>query len=113
MAIVPPTRKADQIGAARTVINKCEFDRDLCEDGLDGLRAWEFEFNEETGVFSREPLHNWASHPADAFAYGCQVMQLAEPPPAPMENLRGVTVGVPSVTLEEMWASAPRPSQRI
>jgi len=113
VAIVPPTRKADQIGAARTVINKCEFDRDLCEDGLDGLRAWEFEFNEETGVFSREPLHNWASHPADAFAYGCQVMQLAEPPPAPMESLRGVTVGVPSVTLEEMWASAPRPSTRI
>jgi phage terminase large subunit len=113
VAVVPQTRKADQISAARTVINKCEFDKDACEDGLDGLRAWEFEFNEETGVFSREPLHNWASHPADAYSYGCVVMQLAEPPAPAPDDMRGITVGVPSVTLEEMWRDAPRPTHRI
>lgn len=113
VAVVPQTKKLDQISAARTVINKCEFDRDGCEDGLDGLRAWEYEYNEETGVFSREPIHNWASHPSDAFAYGCQVMQLAEPPKPAPEEMRGVTVGRATVTLEEMWATAPKPSQRI
>lgn len=113
VAVVPQTKKLDQISAARTVINKCEFDRDGCEDGLDGLRAWEYEFNEETGVFSREPFHNWASHPSDAFAYGCQVMQLAEPPKPAPEEMRGVMVGVPQVSLEEMWATVPQRSNRI
>jgi len=113
VAVVPQTKKLDQISAARTVINKCEFDRDACEEGLDGLRAWEYEYNEETGVFSREPIHNWASHPSDAFAYGCQVMQLAEPPKPAPEEMRGVTVGRATVTLEEMWRDTPRQSHRI
>lgn len=113
VAVVPQTKKLDQISAARTVINKCEFDRDGCEEGLDGLRAWEYEYNEETGVFSREPVHNWASHPSDAFAYGCQVMQLAEPPKPAAEDMRGVMVGVPTVSLEEMWATVPQRNHRI
>lgn len=78
--LVPQTKKLDQISAARAVIERCAFHSVFCDDGLDGLRAWEFEYNEELGVFSKEPLHNWASHPSDAFSYGCQMMQEAEPP---------------------------------
>jgi phage terminase large subunit len=70
--IVPQSKKQDQIEAARTIINRCAFNKELCEAGLDGLRAWEFSYNEETGIMSREPVHNWASHPADAFCYGAQ-----------------------------------------
>lgn len=77
--IVPQSRKADQIEAARSFIKRCAFNRQACEAGLDGLRAWEFDYNEDSGVFSREPKHNWASHPADAFAYGCQVLREPEP----------------------------------
>lgn len=114
VAIVPQTRKEHQISAARTVIQKCEFHKTACEAGLDGLMAWEFEYNEETGVFSREPLHNWASHPSDAFAYGCQVMQEQAPPQDDKpQEIRGVTVGQTKVTLNELWASAPKPSGRI
>jgi phage terminase large subunit len=78
--IVPKTSKADRINAARTVIKQCEFHKTRCEEGLDGLRAWEFEYNPDTLAFSREPLHNWASHPSDGYSYGCQVMQLMPPP---------------------------------
>lgn len=74
--IVPQSRKSDQIEAARDVIKTCAFNRDKCNAGLDGLRAWEYLYNEDAGVFSREPNHNWASHPSDAFAYGCQVVKL-------------------------------------
>jgi phage terminase large subunit len=76
--VVPQSKKLDQISAARAVLPKCAFNATACEAGLDGLRAWEFEYNEESGVFSRDPLHNWASHPSDAFAYGAQVMSVAE-----------------------------------
>lgn len=75
IGIVPKASKQDQISAARAVIKRCEFHREMCESGLDGLRAWEFVWNDDANVFSREPLHNWASHPGDAFAYGGQVMQ--------------------------------------
>jgi len=73
--IVPDSRKADRIEAARTYIKRCAFNAEKCEHGLDGLRAWEFEYNVDAGVFSREPLHNFASHPSDAFSYGCQVLR--------------------------------------
>lgn len=75
IGIVPQSLKSDQIAAARQVIKQCAFNTTECEAGLDGLRAWEFIYNEDAGVFSREPNHNWASHPSDAFAYGCQVMK--------------------------------------
>jgi len=42
--------------------------------------AWEFLYSEDAGTFSREPNHNWASHPSDAFSYGCQVITDAEQP---------------------------------
>ncbi|HTI82975.1 MAG TPA: PBSX family phage terminase large subunit [Acetobacteraceae bacterium] len=78
VSVVPQSKKMDQISAARSVLPKCAFNETACEHGLDGLRAWEYEYDEENGVFSREPLHNWASHPADGFCYGAQVMSDAE-----------------------------------
>jgi len=82
IAVVPQSKKLDQISASRAVVPKCEFHKSRCEAGLDGLTAWEFEYNEDTGIFSREPLHNWASHPGDGFSYGAQMMREAEPPKA-------------------------------
>ena len=112
--IVPPVRVSDRINAARNVLPKCEFDRDLCEDGLDGLRAWEFEFNEDTGAFSRDPVHNWASHPGDAFSYGATVLQEILPKQEETEKpIRGLTVGANTVTLNEMWATTIKQTERF
>lgn len=124
VAVVPQSKKLDQISAARAVIQRCEFHKDRCEAGLDGLRAWEYEWNDDLNVFSREPLHNWASHPSDAYAYGCQVMQMLDPPqpesgygPGGYPNAplpKGLAVGNPhGVTLEEAWAMTPKRSERI
>ncbi len=106
--IVPPSKKSDQISAAREVIDKCAFNGVRCEAGLDGLRAWEFEYNDEDGVFSREPKHNWASHPADAFAYGCQVIRQSVLPPEKVKPKFWH-----EQTLDELWQSSPRRSNRI
>jgi len=80
VGIVEKTSIADRINAARTIVKRCEFHETGCEKGLDGLRAWEFEFNPDLQVFTKEPLHNWASHPSDGYSYGCQVMQGLVPP---------------------------------
>lgn len=113
--VVPQTKKSDQINAARTVIDRCAFNQSLCEAGLDGLRAWEYAYNDDLEVFSREPLHNWASHPSDAFAYGCQVIPDFKAPPKPentkfeIQNVKGRMVTAP---LDTLWQDTPR-STRI
>jgi hypothetical protein len=50
------------------------------------LRAWSYEMDEDKKTFSREPRHDWASHPGDGFSYGAQVMAelvAAKPRPEP------------------------------
>lgn len=81
IVIKPASKKSDQISAARRIIESCEFNKTRCENGIDGLSAWEFEWNEDNQVFSREPLHNWASHRGDSYSYGCEVMQGLVPEP--------------------------------
>lgn len=116
VAVVPQSKKLDQISAARAVIDRCEFAQDACSDGIDGLEAWEFDFNHELQVFSKEPLHNWASHPSDAFAYGCQVMQMEKPKPT-VDGIKYQVIGRPDgkivagVPLNDMWPTAKRSSR--
>jgi phage terminase large subunit len=78
--VVPQTKISDRINAARRLVEKCYFDETACADGVSGLESWHFEYDTETKTMSREPFHDWASHPGDAFSYGCQMMEL-EPPP--------------------------------
>lgn len=65
--IVPRTPVADSINAARTMFPTVWFDRDKCSDGLQCLRHYQYTVDPDTRLFSKEPLHNWASHGADAF----------------------------------------------
>ncbi len=96
--IVPQTSKLDRINAARQVLPSCKFNETKCSEGLDGLREWSFEWNEDNGEFSKEPLHNWASHPGDAFSYGAQVLAKYELPTAAP---KGKTLQ--TATIDELW----------
>lgn len=81
--IISRTSIADRVNAARILMPKISFNADNCAQGLDGLRAWSYEYNDETKSFASEPVHDWASHYGDGFSYGCQVMQEIAPPKAP------------------------------
>ena len=59
----------DGIAAVRSIFNKCYFDAERCADGLQALRHYRYEYDEDLQTFKREPRHDWASHPADAFRY--------------------------------------------
>lgn len=62
--VVPQTKKLDKINAARAVMPRAWFNSEKCADGLKGLRAWAFEWNNDTRQFSRDPKHDWACfHP--------------------------------------------------
>ena len=66
--ITPNLSIADGINAARTLFPTLWFDRDRCADGLQSLRHYRYD-TDDSGKFSRKPLHDDASHGADAFRY--------------------------------------------
>jgi len=55
------------IDAARNILNRCWFDEKKCEKGIKALENYKKEWNERAGCWASHPLHNWASHGADAF----------------------------------------------
>ena len=68
--IVPRLSKFDGIIAARSIFPTCWFDASRCEKGLlHSLRHYHYEEDAKTETLSREPVHDWSSHAADAFRY--------------------------------------------
>jgi phage terminase large subunit len=61
------TNKRYAIHAARAVFPMVYFDEQRCADGLQALRHYRYEYDQDTGKWSENPLHDWASHAADAF----------------------------------------------
>ena len=58
---------ADGINAVRTILNKCWFDKDKCQRGIECLSAYCRDYDSKAGIFKDNPKHDWASHGADAF----------------------------------------------
>ncbi|WP_020094981.1 PBSX family phage terminase large subunit [Methylobacterium sp. 285MFTsu5.1] len=67
--ITPRLTVAAGIDAARKIFARCWFDEKACADGLQALRNYRFDVDPNTQAFSKAPLHDWASHAADAFRY--------------------------------------------
>ena len=66
------------------LLPRCWFDRAATKRGVDALRNYCREFDDKTKAFRLKPLHNWASHGADAFRYLALGMpKAAQPQPAP------------------------------
>jgi hypothetical protein len=62
-----PDAKEDGIEAVRNILPRCWFDARRCEQGLNALRSYQKVFDDKNNVYRPTPLHNWASHGADAF----------------------------------------------
>lgn len=109
VGITPDSRKADRVNAARVLTPKVKFNATTCERGLDGLRSWQYEYNDETKTFSSEPKHDWASHDGDGYSYGCLIMRerLAE-----MKAEAAVIKDLSNSSLNELWPLAAKQGQR-
>lgn len=96
--IVPRLSVEDGINALRTIFPQVWWDEKLCEDGLSALRRYRYEVDKVTGQFSKTPLHDDASHFADAaryFAVGMRdgVKSKRPPPLAKMSSAAGMSQG--------------------
>jgi hypothetical protein len=62
--------KNDAIDVARRFLGMCWFDERYCEQGIRCLDNYRKKWNEQLSTWSSSPLHDWASHGADAFMTG-------------------------------------------
>jgi phage terminase large subunit len=58
--------RAAGINAVRGILSQCWFDRERCKDGIQAMKHYRYGEIERLGTSTREPVHDWASHPADA-----------------------------------------------
>jgi phage terminase large subunit len=60
--VVPKLPILDGIQAGRNIFNRCWFDKDKCERGIDALMSYHKEYDEDNQVFKAKPEHDWSSH---------------------------------------------------
>ncbi len=65
--VLPALGVADGINAVRSILPRCWFDADKTQKGLEALRMYRREYDQERKVYKDNPLHDWTSHGADAF----------------------------------------------
>jgi len=104
--VAPAMRSQDKINAARSVLPKCRFDAAACAQGLLGLRDWSFAYNAETKTWSKEPKHDWASHPSDAFCYGAAMLRDYVPKVQPRQ--RAATGAHEAYNLDQLFTDRER-----
>jgi hypothetical protein len=72
------------IAAARLLFSRCWFDEGKCRAGLEALQHYRRDYNQRLNEFKATPVHDWASHGADAFrGLGVRHQTPIEKKPAP------------------------------
>jgi phage terminase large subunit len=79
--IVPGLSVQDGIQAVRTMLPRTYFDSVRCVDGVDALKQYQREWDDDKKVFRERPRHDWTSHPSDAFRMLAIVWQEEYKPP--------------------------------
>lgn len=64
--VVPASNVNDGINGVRQILDQAWIDEKRCERGLNALRSYRREWNDKLRTFRDAPLHDWASHAADA-----------------------------------------------
>lgn len=67
--VLPRMAVDDGINAVRLLLPTVRFDADRCKSGIESLRQYRRDYDENKRVFKPSPLHDWTSHDADAFRY--------------------------------------------
>lgn len=81
--IVPMLSVQDGIQAARMALPVTYFDKTKCFDGVEALKLYRREWDDDKKVFKDKPLHDWTSHAADAFRELAIAWREEFPRPAP------------------------------
>ena len=102
MKIVPMLSLQDGIQATRLALTRAWFDHN-CEDGIECLRQYQREYDEDKKVFRDKPRHDWTSHGADAFRMLSIAWKEEAKLPHKDDSITGLFVGKTEVSLNDLW----------
>jgi hypothetical protein len=91
----------DGINAARITIPLARFDAARCARGIECLRSYQAEWDENLRTYKRTPKHDFASHAADAWRY--LAMAWKEPLPPDEDELDPIQELLRPKSLDEHW----------
>jgi phage terminase large subunit len=67
--IAPALSLEDGIEAVRNILGRCWFDKEKTQRGMNALKSYHEEWDDDNKIYRNHPEHDWASHGADAFRY--------------------------------------------
>ena len=108
MKIVPNLSLQDGIQASRMALQRAWFDNDKCMEGIECLRQYQREYDEDKKVFRDRPRHDWTSHSADAFRYLSIAWREEEKVASKDDSIKGLFVGQTDVSLNDLWKHKQR-----
>ena len=108
MAITPSLSMQDGIQATRQMMPRAWFDKVRCADGVEALKQYQREWDEDKKMFRDKPRHDWTSHAADSMRYAAINWKEEVKPVVEDKPIRGISVGQTDVTLDELWAMQPK-----
>ena len=111
LKIVPNLSLQDGIQATRLALNRTWF-HNRCEEGIECLRQYQREWDDDKKVFRDRPKHDWTSHSADAMRYLAIVWKDEDVAVKQDDRIRGIHVGKTEITLDEMWKETPKQLNR-
>lgn len=77
--VAPRLSIEDGIEAVRNLLPRCWFDVERCREGLRALKSYHRDFNDRRQAYLPHPVHDWASHGADAFRTGAVTVKDSQP----------------------------------
>lgn len=90
----------DGIQAARKTMKISRWDAEKCANGIEALKMYRREWDTENKVFKITPVHDWSSHPADAYRYLGQAWR-----ELPKEDKKDSRIeGIQDMSLDELWS---------
>lgn len=113
LAIVPNLALQDGIQAARMALKRTWFDESRCGEGLEALRQYQREYDEDKKAFREKPRHDWTSHPADAFRMLAVAWRGQEPAPMKEKERSIVVGGNTTYTVNDMWQDHEKHQGRV
>ena len=103
--VVPQATLMDGINAVRRTLPRCVF-HSRCEAvGIAALEQYRREWDDDKKAFKASPLHDWSSHPSDAFRYLSLSWETIRPEPVRAPEPQGWTA--------QMFKDKPRHGIRV
>jgi phage terminase large subunit len=69
--VAPKLSIQEGVDIVRRKFSTCYFDERNCWEGIEALKSYHKEWDEDRRIYKDLPVHNWATHAADAFRTGC------------------------------------------